>query len=85
MVNASLGSILQVEVVCLEAMQDPPFLVVSPSHRKLFQFARDAGLLSFDHPMILDPLFRDFSSNRIEQVFQTVGGDPPPQRRRRHT
>jgi hypothetical protein len=85
MVNAPLGSVLQVEVVCLEAMQDPPFLVVSPSHRKLFQCACDVGLLSFDRPMILDPLFRDFASKRIEQVFHTVGGDPPPPRRRRQT
>src|SRR5713101_390524 len=42
MVNAPLGRILQVEIVCLEAMQDPPFLVVRPSHSRLFQFARDA-------------------------------------------
>jgi hypothetical protein len=73
------------EVVCLEAMQDPPFLVVSPSQSRLFQCTRDAGLLCFDRPMILDPLFQDFTSKRIEQVFQTVGGDPPPQRRRRQT
>ena len=72
-------------MVCLEAMQDPPFLVLRPSHSRLFQFARDAGLLSFDRPMILDPLFQDFASKRIVQVLQTVGGDPPPQRRRRQT
>jgi hypothetical protein len=83
MVNAPLGRVLQVELVCLEVMQQPPFLVVSPSHSRLFRFARDAGLLCFDRPMILDPLFQDFTSKRIAQVFQTVGGDPPPQRRRR--
>jgi hypothetical protein len=82
MVNAPLGRVLQVEVVCLEAMQDPPFLVVSPSQSRLFQCAHDAGLLCFDRPMILDPLFQDFTSKRIEQVFQTVGGNPPPRRRR---
>ena len=30
MVNAPLGRVLQVEVVCLEAMQHPPFLVLRP-------------------------------------------------------
>ena len=82
MVNAPLGRVLQVEVVCLEVMQQPPFLVVSPAHSRLFQYARDAGLLCVDRPMILDPLFQDFTSTRIEQVLQTVGGDPPPRRRR---
>ncbi len=85
MAHASLGRVLQVEIVCLEAIQNPPFLVVSPSHRKLFQFARNAGLLRFDCPMILDPLFQDFVSKRVEKALQTLGGDPPPQRRRRQT
>lgn len=83
MVNLSLGRLVQVEIVRLEAMQDPPFLVIRPSHEGLFQFALDQGILDLNRPMVLDPLFQDFFSRRIEQALRAVGGNPPPLRRRR--
>jgi hypothetical protein len=83
MVNATLGRLLQVEVVRLEAMQEPPFVVLKPSNNGLFGVAQDEGILDMDRPMVLDPLFQDFSSPRIEQALRAVGGNPPPMRRRR--
>jgi hypothetical protein len=82
MVKATLGRLLQVEVVRLEAMQEPPFVVLKPSNSDLFGVARDEGILDMGRPMILDPLFQDFSSQRIEQALRAVGGNPPPMRRR---
>ena len=83
MVNLPLGRLLQVEVVRLEAMQDPPFVILKPSHSNLFEIAQTEGILDMQRPMILDPLFQDFSSRRIEQALRAVGGNPPPMRRRR--
>jgi len=83
MVNATLGKVLQVEVVRLEAMHEPPFIVLKPSNNDLFGVAQDEGILDMERPMILDPLFQDFSSRRIEQALRAVGGNPPPMRRRR--
>lgn len=83
MVNAPLGKLLQVEVVRLEAMHEPPFLVLKPANIGLFRLAQDEGILDMDQPMVLDPLYQDFSSGRIEQALRAVGGNPPPMRRRR--
>lgn len=78
-----LRSLLQVTVVRLEATQDPPFLIVTPNDNQLFQFAQNQGLLDLHRPMVIDPLYQDFSSERIEAVLRLIGGNPPPMRRRR--
>jgi len=83
MVNATLGRVLQVDIVRLEAMQEPPFVILKPSNSSLFAMAQEEGILDMGRPMILDPLFQDFSSRRIEQALRAVGGNPPPMRRRR--
>jgi len=83
MVNAPLRKLLQVEIISMEAMRDPPFLVVHPGHEGLFQFAQDQGFLDLSRPMVLDPIFQDFSSDLVEKALRTVGGTPPRTRRRR--
>ena len=83
MVNLPLGRLLQVEVVRLEAMQAPPFVILKPSNSNLFEIAQTEGILDMQRPMILDPLFQDFFSKRIESALRTVGGNPPPMRGRR--
>lgn len=83
MVNASLGKVLQVEMVRLVATHEPPFLVLRPSNSGLFRLAQDEGILDMDQPMVLDPLYQDFSSRRIEQALRAIGGNPPPMQRRR--
>jgi hypothetical protein len=80
--NARLRSLLQVEVASLGAGEDPPHLVLAPADMRLFRFARTIGLLDFESPMVLDPIYRDFSTAEVEQAMRTVGGDPPRRRRR---
>ena len=82
MINAALGRLLQIEVVQLDAMREPPHLVLKPAHNRLFRFAIDQRLLDLERPLVLDQLFQDFQSARIEHALQTVGGNPPPMRRR---
>lgn len=81
--QARLRTLLQVELVRLEAAQDPPFLILTPNNPQLFQFAQHEGLLDLTRPMVIDPLYHDFSSERIEAVLRLIGGNPPPMRRRR--
>lgn len=83
MVNIPLRKLLQVEIVSMEAMRDPPFLVVHPGHEGLFQFAQDQGFLDVSRPMVLDPIFQDFSSGFVEKALRAVGGTPPPMKRKR--
>ncbi len=83
MINKSVGSLLQVEVIRLEAMQDSPYVVIKPGHQNLFQFAIAQGLVTLGSPLVLDPLFMDFSSDRIEQALRTVGGKAAPIKRTR--
>lgn len=83
MINKSIGSLLQVEVVRLEAMQDNPFIVLKPAHQGLFQFAIIQNLVALDSLLVLDPMYRDFSSDRIEKALRAVGGKAAPVKRAR--
>ncbi len=78
-----LGKLLQVELIHLEAGLDPPFLVLSPNDQQVFRFAEDQGLLDQKKPMVIDPIFHDFSSERIEAALRLIGGNPPPRRGRK--
>lgn len=71
--NISLSKLLQVEIVNLETTLQQPFLVISPSRPKLFQFAEKQGLIDLTRPLILDPIYQDFDTKRIEQVFRLIG------------
>lgn len=83
MTNKSIGALLQVEVIRLEAMQDNPYVVLKPGHQGLFQFAVAQGLVTLDSPLVLDPMYRDFSSDRIEKALRSVGGKAAPIKRAR--
>lgn len=83
MTNKSVGALLQVEVIRLEAMQDNPYVVLKPGHQGLFQFAVAQGLVALDSPLVLDPMYRDFSSDRIEKALRSVGGKAAPIKRAR--
>ncbi|RUQ27889.1 MAG: hypothetical protein EKK68_15345 [Candidatus Competibacteraceae bacterium] len=83
MTNKSVGAMLQVEVIRLESMQDNPYVVLKPGHQGLFQFAVAQGLVVLDSPLVLDPMYRDFSSDRIEKALKSVGGKAAPIRRAR--
>lgn len=81
MTNKSIGELLQVEVIRLEAMQDNPYVVLKPGHQGLFQFAVTQGLVALDSPLILDPMYRDYTSDRIEKALRAVGGMAAPIKR----
>lgn len=83
MTSKSIGALLQVEVIRLEAMQDNPYVVLKPGHQGLFQFAAAQGLVALDSPLVLDPMYRDFSSDRIEKALRSVGGKAAPIKRAR--
>jgi len=83
MANTAIRSLLQVEVVRLEAMREPPFLILRPGNNGLFRFAINQGLIDLSRQMVLDPIFKDFGSARVSKALRAVGGDPPPTRRRR--
>lgn len=83
MVQCPLSRLLEVQVVKLEAMRDAPYVVIKPVHQGLFQFALDKNFITFDSPLVLDPLYKDFSSDRIEKALRTVGGQSAPTKRSR--
>jgi hypothetical protein len=81
--NIKLSKLLQVEIALLNSTADPPFLVLSPVDTALFRFAQSVGLLNTRRPMILDPIYEDFSTSRIVKVLRTVGGEYPKIKMRR--
>lgn len=70
----TLGRLLQVELVHLAAMRPDPFLVLALSEPAHFRLAEDRGLIDFEHPLVLDPIYRDFSTGQVRSVLQAVGG-----------
>ncbi len=76
MVNKPIGGLLQVEVVKLEAMRGDPYIILKPAHKELFEFAVKEGFIDFNSPLVLDPIHRDFSTQRIEKALRAVGGKP---------
>lgn len=81
--KAPLWKFLQVELARLESTSEPPFLILMPVDPSLFQFACDTGFIDPARPMVLDPVHRDFESERIRQSLTLIGGTPPPLRRRK--
>ncbi|MDD3523351.1 MAG: hypothetical protein PHQ41_01485 [Candidatus Cloacimonetes bacterium] len=81
MINTSIGALLQVEVIRLEAMLDNPYVVLKPNHQSLFQFAIAQEIVVLDSPLVLDSIYRDFSSERIEKALRSVGGKAAPIKR----
>jgi len=82
-VNSSIGKLLQVEIIALEAMRETPYVVIKQGNAQLFQFALDNGFLDLDKKLVLDPLFVDFTSKRIDQALRAVGGKAAPIKRAR--
>lgn len=74
LVSISLSKLLQVEIISLDTTTQEPYIVISPSNLKLFLFAENQGLIDLTRPLILDPIYQDFETKRIEQVFRLIGG-----------
>lgn len=77
----SVGDLLQVILIKLEASQDKPYLVLRPDDERLFNFALQQGIVTFDSPLVLDPMYKDFSSSRVEKTLIALGGQPAPIKR----
>lgn len=82
-VNSSIGKLLQVEIIALEAMRETPYVVIKQGNAQLFQFALDNALVDLGKKLVLDPLFVDFTSKRIDQALRAVGGKAAPIKRAR--
>ncbi|MHC1698894.1 MAG: hypothetical protein AB9919_12705 [Geobacteraceae bacterium] len=74
---------LQVEIIALEAMRETPYVVIKQGNAQLFQFALDNALVDLGKKLVLDPLFVDFTSKRIDQALRAVGGKAAPIKRAR--
>jgi DNA replication ATP-dependent helicase Dna2 len=72
--NKPLKDVLRVEMVKMEPLLDPPFLVIRPSDPELFKFVQDMEILDLHKPMVIDQIYSDFASKRIETILRTIGG-----------
>ncbi len=70
----TLGRLLQVELLHLDAMRPDPFLVLALSEPVHFELAEDRGLIDFSRPLVLDPIHRDFSTSQAKSVLKALGG-----------
>ena len=71
-----LKNFIQVTVVHLEPMNNPPFIILQPNKTNLFNFAVRNGIVDFNRPLVLDPIFKDFRLERVNNILKEIGGDP---------
>jgi len=83
LLRAKTSALLQMELVKFESFATPPFMVLAPADAAVFEFAQSMGLIDVARPMVLDPIYRDFKSDRIKQALVLIGGDPPKMMKRR--
>ncbi|MDK8754243.1 hypothetical protein [Acinetobacter radioresistens] len=72
--SAKLEKLVQVTVVKLNTFDPNPYIILKPNNQILFNFALSKGLINFSQPLILDPIFRDFTSSKILKNFRLIGG-----------
>ena len=70
--------LLQVEVADLRTGDAPPLIVLAPLSEPHFALAEDLGLVDLDRPLVLDPVYEDHRSGRVEAVLRAIGGPPAP-------
>ena len=73
--------LLQVEVADLRTGDAPPLIVLAPVSEPHFALAEDLGLVDLDRPLVLDPVYEDHRSGRVEAVLRAIGGPPAPRPR----
>jgi hypothetical protein len=74
--NMLLGELLQVTIVKFEPLETPPFIVLKPNDKDLFHLAVGQEFVNLDKPLVLDPIYRDFASFKIEKALTLIGGPP---------
>jgi hypothetical protein len=72
--SKKIRDFLQVTVIKLYTSEDTPFIIIQIKNTSLFQFAIDNGIINLSLPMVLDPLFKDFESDELENVLRLIGG-----------
>lgn len=72
--RASIGKLLKVELVYLAPLENPPFLILALSDPVLFQLAENWGLIDFNQPLVLDPIYYDFRTKQVKKVLRAVHG-----------
>jgi hypothetical protein len=82
LVRATMRRLLEVSLVRLDTLHDPPLVVLRPNDADLFAFARHvpddgAAILDFSRPMVLDILYRDFHYAAMEDAMKAAKGVRP--------
>lgn len=75
--NKKICDLIQVSVIKLFTIEDPPFVILEIKDPQLFQFSIDNGIIDMSQPMVLDPLYKDFDSKELEDVLRMIGGRAP--------
>ncbi|MEJ7810910.1 MAG: hypothetical protein WKG32_10920 [Gemmatimonadaceae bacterium] len=74
--EAALSQLLEVEVARLDATASEPVVVLAFNNPDAFDFAVRHGLVSLEHPLVLDPVHRDFETSQVKRVLLELGGAP---------
>ena len=69
-----LSDLLRVTIVAFQAQTSPSMVMLLPADPGLFAFAQVAGLYRRDRPGVLDAIYRDYETAKIESVLHTIGG-----------
>jgi hypothetical protein len=70
--KANLSTFLQVELLQLGFHGEDPYVIIKPNQKNLFEFILLQEVISLDKPLVMDPIFIDFSSSKITNILNTI-------------
>lgn len=73
-----LSDLLRVTIVALQQQTSPPMVMLLPADERLFAFAQVMGLYCQDRPGVLDTIYRDYETAKIESVLHAIGSPTVP-------
>ena len=70
--KAKLSTFLQIELLQLGFHEENPYVIIKPSKKNLFEFALAQRIITLDKPLVIDPVFIDFSSSKVKDILNTI-------------
>ncbi|NLZ76616.1 MAG: AAA family ATPase [Spirochaetales bacterium] len=74
--NANLGKFLQVELIRLGNKDGIPHVIVRFPKAEILDLVLREGIITFYKPLVIDPIFIDFTGDRMEDILRTIESDP---------
>lgn len=71
-INKKLSELLSVSVVKIGVKNMIPFVILTVWNNDYISFCEEQGIIDLSHPLILDPITKDFNSEDVEKTLRLL-------------